>query len=98
MDLAHARSSFDVRSGPYLNDVFTIPSNLAGIPALSVPVCLDVSNGLPIGLQLLGDYHAESRILDVAEWMTRRVKLDGVQFEPFKDEALLQKLHESKRK
>ena len=37
----------------YLNDVFTVPASMAGIPGLSVPVGLD-GNGLPLGLQLLG--------------------------------------------
>lgn len=37
----------------YLNDVFTVPANLAGIPGMSVPVGLD-KNGLPLGLQILG--------------------------------------------
>ena len=35
----------------YLNDIFTIPANLGGVPAISVPCGLD-ANGLPIGLQL----------------------------------------------
>ena len=37
----------------YLNDIFTVPASMAGIPGLSVPVGLD-SRGLPLGLQLLG--------------------------------------------
>ena len=37
----------------YLNDVFTVPARMAGIPGLSVPVGLDAA-GLPLGLQLLG--------------------------------------------
>jgi aspartyl-tRNA(Asn)/glutamyl-tRNA(Gln) amidotransferase subunit A len=61
---------------PYLNDLFTIPSNLAGIPAISVPAAMQ--DGLPIGLQLLGDYHSEGRLLDVASWIHARAKLEGV--------------------
>ncbi|NPD67876.1 Asp-tRNA(Asn)/Glu-tRNA(Gln) amidotransferase subunit GatA [Lichenicola cladoniae] len=37
----------------YLNDIFTVPASMAGIPGISVPAGLD-SNGLPLGLQLLG--------------------------------------------
>ena len=49
----------------YLNDIFTIPSPLAGMPALSVPCGFD-ARGLPVGLQLMGDYFAEARMLGIA--------------------------------
>lgn len=71
-------------SAPYLNDLFTIPSNLAGVPALSLPVCLSAHTGLPIGLQIIGGYHAEGTMLDVAEWMEQRVREDGVEFDLLK--------------
>jgi aspartyl-tRNA(Asn)/glutamyl-tRNA(Gln) amidotransferase subunit A len=48
----------------YLSDVFTIPVNLAGIPAVSVP-CGTV-DGLPVGLQIMGTHFAESTILRAA--------------------------------
>jgi aspartyl-tRNA(Asn)/glutamyl-tRNA(Gln) amidotransferase subunit A len=46
----------------YLNDLFTIPANLAGIPALSVPVGVD-SQGLPVGMQLMGAPFSEELLL-----------------------------------
>ena len=49
----------------YLNDVFTVPVNLAGLPAISLPVGFDQS-GLPIGLQLIGPYLKEANILSAA--------------------------------
>ena len=49
----------------YLNDVFTIPASLAGIPALSIPCGFDTA-GLPIGLQLIGKAWDESVLLSVA--------------------------------
>ena len=49
----------------YLNDIFTVAANLTGAPALSMP-CGFTRSGLPIGLQLQGDYFAEARLLDVA--------------------------------
>jgi aspartyl-tRNA(Asn)/glutamyl-tRNA(Gln) amidotransferase subunit A len=49
----------------YLNDLFTIPANLAGLPAVSVPIGED-SAGLPIGLQLIGKPFDESGLLRVA--------------------------------
>ena len=49
----------------YMNDIFTVPANLAGIPALSLPVGLDES-GLPLGVQLIGDYWQEPLLLNTA--------------------------------
>ena len=49
----------------YLGDVYTIGVNLAGLPALSQPVGL-TSNGLPIGLQLIGQHWCESQLLTTA--------------------------------
>ncbi len=49
----------------YLNDIFTVAANLTGAPAMSIPCGFDRS-GLPIGLQIQGDYFAEATMLDVA--------------------------------
>ncbi len=49
----------------YLNDIFTIAADLTGAPALSIP-CGFTKDGLPIGLQLQGNYFDEARLLDVA--------------------------------
>ncbi|MFW5824051.1 MAG: Asp-tRNA(Asn)/Glu-tRNA(Gln) amidotransferase subunit GatA [Marinobacter sp.] len=48
----------------YLEDVFTIAVNLAGVPAMSVPA--GFVDGLPVGLQIIGDYFAEARLLNAA--------------------------------
>lgn len=48
----------------YLEDVFTIAINLAGIPAMSVPA--GFVDGLPVGLQMIGDYFSEARLLNAA--------------------------------
>jgi aspartyl-tRNA(Asn)/glutamyl-tRNA(Gln) amidotransferase subunit A len=60
----------------YLNDIYTIAANLAGIPAMSIP-CGFV-DGLPVGLQLMGNYFDEARLFNVAhqyqmatEWHTK---------------------------
>ncbi len=53
----------------YLEDVFTIPANLAGICGVSIPG--GFSEGLPVGLQLLGNAFAEDRILRVADAFER---------------------------
>ncbi len=48
----------------YLSDIYTIATNLAGLPGMSIPAGLH--QGLPVGLQLIGNYWAESRLLNVA--------------------------------
>ncbi|PPK52982.1 Asp-tRNA(Asn)/Glu-tRNA(Gln) amidotransferase subunit GatA [Marinobacter persicus] len=48
----------------YLEDVFTIAINLAGIPAMSVPA--GFVDGLPVGLQIIGDHFSEARLLNAA--------------------------------
>ncbi|MCM8596054.1 Asp-tRNA(Asn)/Glu-tRNA(Gln) amidotransferase subunit GatA [Accumulibacter sp.] len=48
----------------YLSDIYTIAVNLAGLPAVSIPC--GFAAGLPAGLQLIGNYFTEARLLDVA--------------------------------
>jgi aspartyl-tRNA(Asn)/glutamyl-tRNA(Gln) amidotransferase subunit A len=49
----------------YLNDIFTIPANMAGLPAISVPSGFD-HKGLPIGLQIIAKNFDEQTMFDVA--------------------------------
>ena len=49
----------------YLNDVYTLPASVAGLPAISVPCGL--SEGLPVGLQIIGNFFDEGRIVQVAD-------------------------------
>jgi aspartyl-tRNA(Asn)/glutamyl-tRNA(Gln) amidotransferase subunit A len=49
----------------YLEDIYTLSTNLAGLPAMSVP-CGFSKGGLPIGMQLIGNYFSEARLLQVA--------------------------------
>jgi aspartyl-tRNA(Asn)/glutamyl-tRNA(Gln) amidotransferase subunit A len=67
----------------YLEDVFTLPANLAGVPGLSFPVGFD-SQGLPVGMQLMGPHFREELLLRSAHayqkatsWHQRRPELDG---------------------
>ena len=48
----------------YLNDIYTIATNLAGLPGMSIPV--QPNDGLPVGLQLIGNYFQEGRLLNIA--------------------------------
>lgn len=66
----------------YLSDAYTIPASLAGIPGLSIPC--GFAQGLPVGLQVLGNYLDEATILDVGEvyeqatdWCKRKPEMKG---------------------
>ncbi|MCF7833540.1 MAG: Asp-tRNA(Asn)/Glu-tRNA(Gln) amidotransferase subunit GatA [Candidatus Marinimicrobia bacterium] len=50
----------------YLSDIFTVSINIAGLPGISVPVG-NTSEGLPVGLQVLGNLYEESKILQLAK-------------------------------
>ena len=49
----------------YLADVCTVSVNIAGVPAISIPCGID-NTGMPIGVQLIGNYFGEERLLQVA--------------------------------
>lgn len=49
----------------YLTDIYTVPVNIAGLPALSMPCGLD-KMGLPVGVQLIGPAFGEQTILNIA--------------------------------
>ena len=65
----------------YLSDIFTIPANLAGIPAISLPCGYD-SKGLPIGLQFMAKHFDEETLVRAAytyeqnaKWQRKKPKL-----------------------
>jgi aspartyl-tRNA(Asn)/glutamyl-tRNA(Gln) amidotransferase subunit A len=57
----------------YLNDIFTVPVNLAGLPAISIPAGVDV-NGYPLGLQIIGKAFDEQNILNIAYAMEQKIE------------------------
>ena len=60
----------------YLNDVFTVPASLAGLPGISVPAGLD-GDGLPLGLQIVGQPFDEARLLRVARTIEEAAGFDA---------------------
>ncbi len=60
----------------YLSDIYTVSANLAGVPAISVPSGLS-SDGLPVGTQLIGNFWAESTILNMANIYETEFPLDA---------------------
>ncbi|MDB4084340.1 Asp-tRNA(Asn)/Glu-tRNA(Gln) amidotransferase subunit GatA [Candidatus Pelagibacter sp.] len=57
----------------YLNDIFTVPVNLAGLPAISIPAGVDVK-GYPLGLQIIGKAFDEQNILNIAYAMEEKIQ------------------------
>ena len=56
----------------YLNDIFTVPVNLAGLPAISIPAGVD-AKGYPLGLQIIGKPFDEQNILNIAYAMEEKI-------------------------
>ncbi len=59
----------DVRVGPENNGALTIPANITGCPAVSVPA--GVIDGLPVGVQIIARHHADELLLDLAAVLER---------------------------
>ena len=59
----------------YLNDIFTVPVNLAGIPAISIPAGLD-NQGRPLGLQLISKALEEQKLLNIAFAMEKNISFN----------------------
>jgi aspartyl-tRNA(Asn)/glutamyl-tRNA(Gln) amidotransferase subunit A len=59
----------------YLSDIFTISSNLAGIPGISVP-CGFTSGGLPIGVQFLAGHFEEGKLIQIASVYEKNAKIE----------------------
>jgi aspartyl-tRNA(Asn)/glutamyl-tRNA(Gln) amidotransferase subunit A len=61
----------------YLNDLFTVPANLAGVPAISIPAGLD-ANALPLGLQVIGKPFDEETVFAVSAAIERAAGFDAL--------------------
>lgn len=60
----------------YMEDVYTVPVNLAGLPALSIPCGVD-AHGLPIGLQLIGTAFQDAWLIELAAQVSQLLKGEG---------------------
>jgi len=60
----------------YVRDVFTVPASLAGLPAISIPAPRP-SNAPPVGMQLIGQYWDDARLLEVAEMICQARPIGG---------------------
>lgn len=67
----------------YLEDIFTLPANLAGVPGITFPIGFD-NNGLPVGIQLMGPHFREDLLFRSAhayqqatDWHTHHPEMDS---------------------
>ena len=58
----------------YLSDICTVSINIAGVPAISLPCGVDSKEGMPVGMQLIGDRFAEEKILNAAYAFEQKIK------------------------
>jgi aspartyl-tRNA(Asn)/glutamyl-tRNA(Gln) amidotransferase subunit A len=58
----------------FLDDIHTIPANMTGLPAISIPIGFN-KDYLPIGMQIIGDYFAEAKIYQLAAFIENELKL-----------------------
>uniref|UniRef100_A0A2C9JWC0 Glutamyl-tRNA(Gln) amidotransferase subunit A, mitochondrial n=1 Tax=Biomphalaria glabrata TaxID=6526 RepID=A0A2C9JWC0_BIOGL len=68
-------------------DIFTTPANMAGVPAISLPLGLS-KQGLPISLQISGPYFSESLMLSLAHWLESQAQFSHLNLE-FLDQAAI---------
>jgi len=68
----------------YLSDIYTVTVNLAGLPAISIPIGFH-ENGLPVGMQLIGNRFKEETILRIAHRYQMETNWHNLCPEPFKD-------------
>ncbi|MBN3311100.1 GATA amidotransferase, partial [Amia calva] len=77
----------DSRTRSAQEDIFTQPINMAGLPAVSVPVALS-SKSLPISLQLIGQAFQDQKLLTVARWLEQQVKFPAIEFPHMNDHLM----------
>lgn len=67
-------NSISNRDQSAIQDFFTQPANMAGVPAITVPITLSSASGLPLSLQLMGPHSSEQRLFEVAKWIEEAVQ------------------------
>lgn len=60
----------------YLEDIYTVPVNIAGLPGISVPAGFDSKNGMPVGMQFIGKAFDEENLLQIAYSFEQNIKLN----------------------
>ncbi|XP_029410500.1 glutamyl-tRNA(Gln) amidotransferase subunit A, mitochondrial isoform X2 [Nannospalax galili] len=76
----------DNRTRSAQDDIFTQAVNMAGLPAVSVPVALS-NQGLPIGLQFIGHAFCDQQLLTIAKWFEKHVQFPVIQLQELMDDG-----------
>ncbi|XP_012506580.1 PREDICTED: glutamyl-tRNA(Gln) amidotransferase subunit A, mitochondrial [Propithecus coquereli] len=76
----------DNRTRSAQDDIFTQAVNMAGLPAVSIPVALS-DQGLPIGLQFIGRAFCDQQLLTIAKWFEKQVQFPVTQLQEFVDDC-----------
>ncbi|XP_027457755.1 glutamyl-tRNA(Gln) amidotransferase subunit A, mitochondrial isoform X3 [Zalophus californianus] len=76
----------DNRTRSAQDDIFTQAVNMAGLPAVSVPVALS-NQGLPIGLQFIGRAFCDQQLLKIAKWFEKQVQFPVIQLQELMDDC-----------
>ncbi|XP_029801075.1 glutamyl-tRNA(Gln) amidotransferase subunit A, mitochondrial isoform X2 [Suricata suricatta] len=76
----------DNRTRSAQDDIFTQAVNMAGLPAVSVPVALS-NQGLPVGLQFIGRAFCDQQLLTVAKWFEKQVQFPVIQLQELMDDC-----------
>lgn len=76
----------DNRTRSAQDDIFTQAVNMAGLPAISVPVALS-SQGLPVGLQFIGRAFCDQKLLTIAKWFEKQVQFPVIQLQEVIDDC-----------
>lgn len=74
-----AFKSLSNRDQSAIQDYFTQPANMAGVPAIALPIKLSSRSGLPLSLQLMGPHSSEQRLFEVAQWIEEAVQFNHLQ-------------------
>ncbi|KAM9665161.1 glutamyl-tRNA(Gln) amidotransferase subunit A, mitochondrial isoform 1-T1 [Trichechus inunguis] len=76
----------DNRTRSAQDDIFTQAVNMAGLPAVSIPVALS-NQGLPVGLQFIGRAFCDQQLLTVAKWFEKQVQFPVIQLQELMDDC-----------
>lgn len=73
-------NSISNRDQSAIQDFFTQPANMAGVPAITLPIKLSTRDDLPLSLQLMGPHSSEEKLFQVAQWIEQAVQFKHLEY------------------